>query len=180
MQSLCVFCGASPGTDPGYAQVARQVGATLARRGLRLVYGAGKVGLMGELADAALAAGGQVLGVIPEFLQEKEVCHRGLTQLIVTQTMHERKQIMEAHSDGVLVLPGGYGTLDEFFEILTWKQLHLHRKPIGLLNVRGYYDHLLQHFRKMHREGFLRDANLDLCLVDDDLERLLAEMEREM
>ncbi len=179
MQSLCVFCGASKGSDPTYQQVARRVGRTLALRGIRLVYGAGKVGLMGELADATLAAGGRVLGVIPEFLREKEVCHQGLTELVVTRTMHERKQIMEEQSDGVLVLPGGYGTLDEFFDTLTWKQLRLHRKPIGLLNVRGYYDHLLQHFHRMHREGFLRDHNLELCLVDDDLERLLARMEEE-
>lgn len=178
MKSLCVFCGSSKGSQPLYVEVARQLGVILAQRQIRLVYGAGNVGLMGVLADAALESGGEVLGVIPEFLVEKEVCHDGLTELIVTQTMHQRKQIMEDRSDGVLVLPGGYGTLDEFFEILTWKQLHLHDKPVGLLNVGGFYDPLLAHFRKMNEDGFIRPANLDLVVVAENVEDLLEKMAR--
>jgi len=178
MKSLCVFCGSSKGFNPIYIEVARQLGLTLAQRQIRLVYGAGNIGLMGVLADAVLEAGGEVLGVIPEFLVVKEVCHAGLTELVVTQTMHQRKQIMEERSDGVLVLPGGYGTLDEFFEILTWKQLHLHNKPVGLLNVGGFYDSLLAHFQKMHGEGFIRPANLDLVVVAESIEDLLVKIEQ--
>jgi uncharacterized protein (TIGR00730 family) len=128
MNSLCVFCGSSTGFENVYTETAHRLGQILAEKNIRLVYGAGNIGLMGIIADAVLEAGGQVLGVIPDFLKAKEVCHTGLTELIVTQTMHQRKQIMEEASDGFIVLPGGYGTLDEFFEILTWKQLHLHRK----------------------------------------------------
>jgi uncharacterized protein (TIGR00730 family) len=152
------------------------VGRALAERGIRLVYGAGNVGLMGILADAALAAGGRVLGVIPHFLQEREVCHTGLHELVVTRTMHERKEVMAARSDGFIILPGGFGTLDECFEILTWRQLHLHAKPIGLLNPDGFYDHLLAHIRLMLREGFLVQGNADLLSVAPDIGRLLPAM----
>ena len=154
------------------------MGVTLAQRQIRLVYGAGNIGLMGVLADAVLENGGEVLGVIPDFLKEKEVCHTGLTELVVTQTMHQRKQIMEERSDGVIVLPGGFGTLDEFFEILTWKQLHLHNKPVGLLNVGGFYDPLLAHFQKMQAEGFIKPANFDLVVVAENMDDLLKKMEQ--
>ena len=176
MKSICVFCGSSKGFNSMYSDVARLVGAIFARRNIRLVYGAGNIGLMGEMADAVLENGGQVLGVIPEFLKEKEVCHTGLTELVVTKTMHQRKEIMAGNSDGFIVLPGGFGTLDEFFEILTWRQLRLHNKPIGVLNVNGYYDHLLAHVKQMWREGFLREANLSLMTVSEDIPELLEKM----
>jgi hypothetical protein len=176
MNSICVFCGSSSGINGRHAATARDLGILLARRGIRLVYGAGNIGLMGILADACLEAGGEVLGIIPGFLKEKEVCHMGLTELIVTDTMHQRKQIMEERSGGFIVLPGGFGTLDEFFEILTWKQLHLHQKTIGLLNVDGYYDALHGHIRRMADEGFLRPENLSLVTVAEDMEILLEKM----
>ncbi len=176
MQSLCVFCGSSKGFQPVFAETAQQLGRLLARRNIRLVYGAGNVGLMGILADAVLEGGGEVLGVIPDFLKKKEVCHTGLTELAVTQTMHERKAIMAERSDAFLVLPGGFGTLDEMFEILTWKQLHLHRKPIGLLNLGGFYDHLLGQVRQMHTAGFIKNANLDLLIAHHDVEELLEKL----
>lgn len=178
MTSITVFCGARTGHDGKYADLAAEVGRTLAERGIRLVYGAGNVGLMGILADAALSAGGQVLGVIPDFLKEREVCHTGLQELVVTRTMHERKAVMAARSDGFIVLPGGFGTLDECFEILTWRQLQLHDKPIGLLNPDGYYDHLLAHVRLMLREGFLVQENTDLLSVGPDIDSLLLTMGR--
>lgn len=176
MKSICVFCGSSKGFDSLHSDVARVLGVMLAKRNIRLVYGAGNIGLMGVIADAVLENGGQVLGVIPGFLKEKEVCHTGLTELIVTNTMHKRKEIMAENSDGFIILPGGYGTLDEFFEILTWRQLHLHNKPIGVLNVNGYYDHLLAHVKHMWREGFLREANLSLITVSEDIPELLEKM----
>lgn len=176
LKSISVFCGANKGFDPAYAAAAREIGQTFAQQGIRTVYGAGNVGLMGVLADAALAAGGEVLGVIPDFLQKKEVCHTGLTELVVTKTMHERKQIMAERSDGFIVLPGGFGTLDEFFEILTWRQLRLHNKPIGVLDVGGFYQHLLAHVRQMWELGLLREANLQLFVVADNLSDLLEKM----
>lgn len=176
MKSICVFCGSSKGFNSLHADVARLTGTILAKRNIRLVYGAGNVGLMGILADAALENGGQVLGVIPGFLKEKEVCHTGLTELVVTHSMHQRKEIMAENSDGFIILPGGFGTLDEFFEILTWRQLRLHDKPIGVLNVNGYYDHLLAHVKQMWREGFLREANLSLMTVAEAIPELLEKM----
>ena len=176
MKSICVFCGSSKGLSPFYAELAHNVGRGLAEKNIRLIYGAGNIGLMGELADAALKAGGQVTGVIPNFLKLKEVCHMGLTELVVTETMHDRKWIMDERSDGVIVMPGGFGTLDEFFEILTWKQLNLIVKPIGILNVNGFYDPLLAHCQKMVEEGFVRKTNLSLFCVADNLEDLLEKM----
>ena len=177
MKSISVFCGSSTGANGQYADTARSLGVLLARKNIRLVYGGGNIGLMGEMADACLEAGGEVLGVIPGFLKEKEVCHMGLTELVVTATMHERKQVMEERSDAVIVLPGGYGTLDELFEILTWKQLHLHQKPIGLLNVNGYYDALLTHILRMAEERFLRSENISLLTVAGSIGELLRKME---
>ena len=177
MKSICVFCGSSKGHSPKYSENARHVGRLFAERDIMLVYGAGNIGLMGEAADAALSAGGKVLGVIPGFLKELEVCHTGLTELIITDTMHQRKWIIEERSDAVVVLPGGFGTLDEFFEILTWKQLKLHNKPIGILNVDGFYDPLLAHIKMLSKEGFLRESNLSLFCVADTIEGLLEIME---
>jgi uncharacterized protein (TIGR00730 family) len=156
-----------------YAQAAQAVGWMLCRRGIGLVYGGGNVGLMGVLADACLAEGGRVIGVIPQALVDREVAHSGLTELRVVSSMHERKAIMADVSDAFIALPGGYGTWEELFEMLTWSQLGIQRKPCGLLNVNGYYDPLLELADKAVSEGFLRDLNRDLLLSDDDPERLL-------
>jgi uncharacterized protein (TIGR00730 family) len=176
MKSIAVFCGANTGFDPAYAAAAREIGQTFSKLGILTVYGAGNVGLMGVLADAALEAGGKVLGVIPDFLKEKEVCHMGLTELVVTRTMHERKLVMAERSDGFIILPGGFGTLDEFFEILTWRQLRLHNKPIGILDVGGFYQHLLAHVRMMWEKGLLREGNMRLFCVAEDLRELMEKM----
>lgn len=176
MKSICVYCGSSKGFSSDYSDAATELGKTLADKKIQLVYGAGNVGLMGVIADAVLKEGGHVLGVIPRFLKEWEVCHDGLTELIVTETMHERKSIMEKRSDGIIMMPGGFGTLDEFFEILTWKQLKLHNMPIGVLNVNGYYDSIMEHVRKMSKEGFLKESNLDLFCISSTVEGLLQKM----
>jgi uncharacterized protein (TIGR00730 family) len=173
MKSLCVFCGSSAGKDPSYLSLARECGALIAGRGIRLVYGGGRVGLMGALADAALAAGGTVVGVIPQILLDKEVGHTGLTELHVVDTMATRKWTMGELSDAFLALPGGIGTMDELFEAWTWSQLDLHDKPSGLLNFRGFYDPLVQFIDHSAQEGFLRPRHRDVLLVDDDLPRLL-------
>lgn len=146
MKSVAVFCGASMGSSDEIKETAHLMGETIAKAGMGLVYGGGNVGLMGIVADGALSAGGTVLGVIPRFMQEREVAHTGLTELIVVETMHERKAIMAARSDGFIAMPGGYGTLDELCEILTWYQIGLHKKPIGILNTLGYFDSLLTFF----------------------------------
>ncbi|MCB0706565.1 MAG: TIGR00730 family Rossman fold protein [Saprospiraceae bacterium] len=176
LTSLAVFCGSSTGNNPEYASKTRDLGRYLAQKNIEVIYGAGNVGLMGQLADAALAEGGQVFGVIPGFLKEWEVCHTGLSDLVVTENMHARKAIMAERADGFIILPGGFGTLDEFFEILTWKQLHLHKKPIGLLNWEGYYDHLIAHVAKMVESGFLRAENTTLFSEDASIEGLLPKM----
>ena len=144
MKSLCVYCGSSSGSDPAYAAAARELGQLLAAQQIELIYGGGRVGLMGTLADAVLDAGGRVQGVIPQSLADREVAHHGLTQLHIVETMHQRKALMAELSDGFLALPGGLGTFEELFEIWTWAQLGMHGKPIGLLNVAGYFDLLLQ------------------------------------
>lgn len=176
MQSIQVFCGSSTGLNPIYAKIAADVGKTLAERRIELVYGAGSVGLMGIMADAALAAGGQVTGVIPHFLRDMEVCHEGLTQLILTDSMHDRKVEMLRISDAAIALPGGFGTLDEIFEVITLVQLQQTFQPIGFLNVNGFYDHLLAHARKMQEEGFVRQMHLDMLIFADNLEDLLEKM----
>jgi uncharacterized protein (TIGR00730 family) len=173
LKNICVFCGSGSGVNSVYAQTAQAVGRLLCWRGVDLVYGGGNVGLMGVLADACLAQGGRVIGVIPQALVDKEVAHSGLTELRVVSSMHERKAIMSDSSDAFMALPGGYGTWEELFEMLTWSQLGIHRKPCGLLNVNGYYDPLLELADKAVSEGFLREANRDLLLSDDDPERLL-------
>lgn len=173
---LCIFCGSSHGANPAYAEAAKEAGAELARRGIALVYGGGNVGLMGALADAALAAGGHVIGIIPEALMAKEVGHRGLPDLRIVNTMHERKAIMADLSDGFIALPGGIGTFEEFFEILTWAQLGLHSKPCALLNVNGFYDPLLGMVNHAIEEGFIKLKQRDLMIVETDFSALLDRM----
>lgn len=175
MKNICVFCGSRKGTDPIFSEKATEVGQYLAQNDYRLVYGAGNVGLMGVITDAVLANGGEAIGIIPEFLEKWEVAHDNLTELIITQTMHERKAIMAERSDAVIALPGGYGTLDELFEILTWRQLKLHEKPIGLLNVKGYFNPLIQMIDQMQAEGFLSEENRQFLLVSDDINDLFAQ-----
>ena len=176
MNTICVYCGSSPGRDPAYAAAAHAVGRLLAETGRTLVYGGGHVGLMGAVADAALAAGGKVIGVIPRALEEKELAHDGLTELRVVGSMHERKAIMADLADGFLALPGGLGTLEELFETWTWGQLGLHAKPYGLLNVAGFYDPLLALVDHMVDERFVGPAHRELLLVDSAPERLLERM----
>lgn len=170
---ICVFCGSATGARPEYADAARRVGRELAARGLELVYGAGDVGLMGILADAALEAGGRVAGVIPNALVAREVAHRGLTELHVVETMHQRKALMADKSDAFLALPGGFGTADELFEILTWAQLGIHRKPVGLLDVAGYFGPLLAWLDLGVREGFLKAKHRALLHVGGEPGELL-------
>ena len=172
--SLCVFCGSRQGKSPAFAEAAMHVGRTLAERGIRLVYGGGSVGLMGILADACLEAGGEVTGVITRHLMNREVGHAGVTDLILVDTMLERKSRMAEHSDAFVSLPGGIGTLDELFEMLTWTQLHLHSKPNGLLNINGYYDPMLTFLRdSVHGQGFADAEHLENLIVSDRFENLL-------
>jgi uncharacterized protein (TIGR00730 family) len=173
VRSVCVFCGSSTGFRPGFAASARQVGAALAARGLDLVYGAGHVGLMGILADSALAAGGRVIGVIPQAMVDRELAHNGLSELHVVRTMHERKALMADRAGAFLALPGGFGTVDELFEILTWAQLGLHSRPVGLLNVAGFFDPLLVWIDRTVEEGFLRAQHRQLLIVGDHPEALV-------
>jgi uncharacterized protein (TIGR00730 family) len=165
MKRICVFCGASTGTDPRHAQAARALGRAIAGRGLELVYGGGSVGLMGAVADAALGAGGRVTGVIPQVLQIRELAHRGLSDLRVVTSMHERKALMAELSDGFVALPGGMGTLEELSEVLTWAQLGLHARPVGLLDVGGYYAPLIAFFDQAVQAGFLRPAHRAILQV---------------
>nr|WP_199064303.1 TIGR00730 family Rossman fold protein [Chromobacterium sp. ASV5] len=178
MKSICLFCGSNKGAKPEYVAAAERFGRTLAEQGIALVYGGGNVGLMGVAADAALAAGGRVIGVIPEFLQAKEVGHKGLSELHVTQTMHQRKALMAELSDGFIALPGGFGTFDELFEILTWAQLSVHSKPVGLLDSAGFYQPLYAMIKHAVAEGFVPTGNLNLFSVDADLDALLDSMRR--
>lgn len=175
MRRLCVFCGASSGDDPAFAQLARESAEAIVGAGYGIVYGGGRIGLMGELADAALALGGNVIGVIPQSLAQTEIAHSGVTQLRVVESMHERKALMAALSDGFIALPGGFGTMDEFCEILTWRQLGLHDKPIGLLNVNGYYDALLELFERMIENGFVTRPTRELFTVASSVDSLLAD-----
>ncbi len=177
MKRLCVFCGSNVGTRDVYGQAARALGNEMARREIGLVYGGGKVGLMGVLADAILDAKGEALGVIPDHLMLKEVEHRGLTELRVVGTMHERKALMADLADGFIALPGGFGTYDEFCEIVTWAQLGLHQKPCGILNVAGFFDPLLAMFDHATQEGFIRPDHRAMLRVSSDVNTLLDEME---
>jgi uncharacterized protein (TIGR00730 family) len=168
MKRVCIFCGSSPGRDPVYVDAARRVGRLLAERGLELVYGGAHVGLMGAVADAALAAGGHVIGVIPQGMVDREIAHTSISDLHIVATMHERKAMMERLSDAFLALPGGMGTFEEVCEIYTWGQLGLHTKPCGLLNVDRYYDPLLQLLDNAVSAGFLRAAHREAVLSADD------------
>ena len=178
MKRVCVFCGSSEGFRPIYAEAARQTGEKIARRGLGLVYGGGKVGLMGAVADAALEAGGEVIGVIPNAPVSKEIGHAGLTELHVVGSMHERKALMADLSDGFVALPGGYGTLEEFLEVLSWAQLSIHEKPCALLDVAGYWKPLVSLFDGAVTEGFVRPNHRALVLTAKDPGELLDRMER--
>lgn len=173
---IAIYCGSNGGLDPVYQQAAAGLAAFLARQGIGLVYGGGRVGLMGKIANAALAAGGEVIGVIPHSLMEKELGHTGLTELRVVRSMHERKQMMVDLSDGFIALPGGFGTLDELFETLTWLQLSFHGKPVGLLNVEGFFDGLLAFLDQMRDTGFLKEAHRECVLVEREPARLLEKM----
>ena len=171
--SVCVYCGSRPGADPAHAQAARLTGQLIGQRGWQLVYGGGKVGLMGIVADAVLAAGGRVVGVIPHKLREREVGHSQLSEIHVVDTMHQRKQMMAERADAFLALPGGIGTLEELFEVWTWRQIGYHDQPIGLLNVNGFYDGLLTFLRDTVSGGFLEQAQLDSLHVGQDAAALL-------
>ncbi len=177
MQSIVVFCGSSEGNDTDILVSAAHLGKTLAERQITLVYGAAKIGVMGKLAQGCLNHGGKVIGVIPDFLMLREVYHSSLTELIVTETMQERKLKMHELSEGIIALPGGYGTLEELFEMITWAQLGLHQKPIGILNVNGFYDDLLKMLEKMVAQEFLKKENFVMLLVDDSVNGLLHQME---
>ena len=173
MKCVCVFCGSSSGVSEVYRDSALALGRQLAASGLTLVYGGGNVGLMGTLADACLSSGGKVIGVIPEHLVSRELAHHGVSKLIRVQSMHERKRRMVDLSDSFLTMPGGIGTMDEFFEVFTWQQLGLHQKPIGILNVEGFFDQLLQLLDRMTATGFLKSKNRDQLHVGDDPAKLL-------
>jgi uncharacterized protein (TIGR00730 family) len=173
MRSISVFCGSSNGYEDQFMIQANLLGQTLAKRNIRVIYGGANVGLMGAVADGALEAGGDVVGVLPGFLQEKELAHKNLTKLILVDSMHERKRIMSELCDGVIALPGGFGTLEEFFEMLTWGQLGLHKKPVAIFNINNFYKGLEILIKTMTRTGFLKPQNKDMLLINDDIEVLL-------
>lgn len=177
MKRVTVFCGSSIGTDDSYKTQATLLGQTLAKHNIELVYGGANVGLMGAVADGVLSKGGKVIGVLPKVLKTKEIAHENLTELILVDTMHERKTIMHELCDGVIALPGGFGTLEEFFEMLTWGQLGLHQKPIAILNIEGFYDLLNEFVQTMVDKGFLKELNQQMLLVSDNIEELLEKME---
>ena len=175
--SLCVYCGSREGSNPSYAQAADEVGALIGHAGWQLVYGGGRAGLMGRVADSAIAAGASTVGVIPQSLMQRELGHSGLNELHVVETMHERKQMMAERSDAFLALPGGIGTFEELFEVWTWRQLGYHDKPVALLNVDGYYDKLIEFLNQTERQGFVASAQRELLLVDTHAARLLIRIE---
>ena len=177
MKSIVVFCGSSSGHDPEFLVFAKELGAAIASRGARLIYGGAKVGLMGCIADAVLAQGSEVIGIIPRFLSIKEVAHEGLSQLLIVENMHERKTKMFEVGDAFIALPGGFGTLEELFEVVTWAQLGLHQKPIGILNVNDFYDPLIAQLDHMVSSGLLKQENRDLIMIDGTVDGLLAKME---
>jgi uncharacterized protein (TIGR00730 family) len=176
MKRITVFCSSSFGTDEIYKEQASLLGKTLAKQNLELVYGGANVGLMGAVADGVLSEGGKAIGVLPNFLRSKEIAHLGLTELIVVESMHERKTKMNDLCDGVIALPGGFGTLEELFEMLTWGQLGLHKKPIAILNINGFYDSLIELTKIMVEKGLLKEVNQQMLLVSDNIEDLLTQM----
>lgn len=173
LRSIAVFCGSSSGLEPDFQKIAYELGAAIAQHGARLVYGGSKAGLMGAVADGALDEHGEVIGVLPGFLKTKEIAHTGLSKLIIVDTMHERKLVMHEESDTIIALPGGWGTMEELTEMLTWAQLGLHRKPIGLLNIGGYYDGLLQLIDTMQSKGFLKPEHAAMLTVRSDIQSLM-------
>ncbi|HBC79964.1 MAG TPA: TIGR00730 family Rossman fold protein [Bacteroidales bacterium] len=177
MKRITVFCGSNFGTDEIYEKQAFRLGEILAQRHIGLVYGGANVGLMNSVAEGSLSKGGEVTGVLPVFIKDKGIAHKNLTELILVNTMHERKTKMNELSDGVIALPGGFGTLEEFFETLTWAQLGLHRKPAGLLNINGYYDSLKILAQTMVENGFLKEASRKMLLISDDIDNLIDQME---
>jgi len=177
MKSLSVFCGASGGNKKIYKQKAEELGRKLVNKNIDLVFGGGKVGMMGFIADEVLKNKGKVIGVIPHFLSSKEIEHSGCTKIIRTETMHERKMEIFKLSEGAIAMPGGYGTFDEVFEMLTWAQLGLHKYPIGFLNINSYFDHLYKMLENMRDEGFLKQENLDMIIIDENVDTLLYKME---
>lgn len=177
ISSVCVYCGSSAGRRPAYVQAARTLAAALVGRGIQLVYGGARVGVMGAIADATLELGGRVVGVIPRALAGKEIAHAGVSELIVTDSMHARKTIMAERSDACIALPGGIGTLEELFEAWTWTQLGFHRKPCGLLNPDGYFDALIRFIDHSVAEGYMKQTHRDILLVDEDPQRLLDRLE---
>lgn len=177
MNSICIFCGANFNGDPILKQTVEQLAEIMVNRDITLVFGGGKVGMMGLLADAVLSRGGKAIGVIPQFLMDKEVGHTGLTELHIVDNMHQRKQLMSDLCDGIIMMPGGFGTLEEFFEVLTWLQLGLHNKPIGVLNVNGFYDFLLKQMDVMVEQQFLKPTNRKLVLTSGDPIELVNLME---
>lgn len=176
MKSITVFCGSSSGSNPVYLQQARLLGEKLAEAHIELIYGGAKVGLMGAVADGVLSKCGKVTGILPRFLQSKEIAHDNLSELILVDSMHERKTIMHDRSEGVIALPGGFGTLEEFFEMLTWAQLGLHSKPIGILNTDGFYSALFRLVDEMVDKGFLKNINREMILESEDIDVLLEKM----
>ena len=176
LEKICVFCGSNEGNDIAIIEIAEKLGREFAKKKITLVYGAAKIGIMGIMAKSALDKKGKVIGIIPEFIKSKEVVHLGLTKLITTQNMHDRKLKLQEVSDGFIALPGGIGTLEELFEIFTWLQLGLHNKPIGLLNVNHFYDDLLNLLENMVRKGFLSMENYELLQVDDNIDNLISKM----
>ncbi|MBO9671941.1 MAG: TIGR00730 family Rossman fold protein [Sphingobacteriaceae bacterium] len=177
LNSVCVYCGSNFNGDVQLRNAIKQLAETLVRQQIKLVYGGGSVGVMGVLANDVLELGGVVTGIIPQFLMDKEVGHKGITEIIVTENMHQRKQKMADLSDGFVILPGGFGTLEEFFEVLTWLQLGLHNKPIGVLNVNGFYDPLFAQMDMMVQSKFLKPANRDLVFNEADAENLINKMD---
>ncbi len=178
MKSVTVFCGSSPGTKKIFEDQAYKLGQTLAALDITLVYGGAKIGLMGKVADGALENKGKVIGVLPGFLKTREVAHEGLSELILVDSMHERKLKMHELSEGIITIPGGYGTLEELFEMLTWSQLGLHTKPIGILNTDGFYDELIAMLGKMVKMGFLKEVNQQMLLISENMDDLIEQMYR--
>lgn len=178
MNRVAVFCGSSIGYNKIYEEQAYLLGKTLAGKNIGVVYGGGSVGLMGAIANGAVESGGEVIGVLPHFLNKKEIAHNNLTEMILVDTMHERKMKMNELSDGTISLPGGYGTMEEFFEMLTWGQLGLHEKPVAILNTNGFYDSLLELIQKMVDDGFLKEIYRDMLLSSNDIEELLEKMNK--
>lgn len=177
MKSICVYCGSSDGNEPVYKEIALSLGKLLASRKITLIYGGAQIGIMGAVASACLKNGGEVIGIIPEFLDKIEITNKDVTELIQTKNMHERKTMMVERADAFIALPGGFGTLEELTEVLTWAQLGLIQKPIGILNIDGFYDCLLALIQHMHQSGFIKDANLELFVHDNSVEGLLQQLE---